>query len=482
MAAKTPKATARRKIKVDQAEAPKLSYSGLMSQLTDSVNGSVTLGDGSKPLVHLEGASRWDPSQVIRSGNLALDMLLGVGGFPVGRITELFGDQGCGKTTHCLMAVASAQAAGIPVVYIDAENALDGEYMKSLGVDLELLSVAQTNIVQDAINLIVSVCNDLQRLMPEDAPIRGLIVVDSIGALADRAIIDADSADAKGSIASGARVWSAQLPKVADVIRKTRVALININQLRGAFGGFSGPGGASQGPKNTTMGGKALGYFSSVRIALKKKEMMEKTGWNGSYELNRSMITTKIVKNKVASPGREQTSALYPNRGYDDEEVLIETAFRYGVFLYDVKGSPTPDGKVRLEKSNSSCTYIFSPEEVEEYNRFLDDNALDGDRLSLGDFVSVRFKSKFEPIIRGEYYMLYPLIERRILNTLNTGGRDCSVDDLIADGDEEGTEEMTSATNPKLAKAEAEPVELERAGEMRGELEDVSGKAGGLSK
>ena len=161
-----------------------MDYAKLMDRIQSGINSSVSLSDDEQPVSFMgDTGGRWDDDKIIRTGSLSLDMAIGVGGWPRGRVCEIYGEESSGKTTQCLLAVGHAQKQGIPVVYIDAENALDPSYMKKLGVDVQNLAISQTSILQDVINLALGAMD----VFAEEG-IGGLIVFDSIPNMVDRAI------------------------------------------------------------------------------------------------------------------------------------------------------------------------------------------------------------------------------------------------------------------------------------------------------
>lgn len=216
---------------------------------------------------------------VIPTGSLTLDMALGIGGLPKGRIVEIFGPESSGKTTLALHTVAQAQKLGGQAAFIDVEHALDPVYAKALGVDVDNLLVSQPDTGEQALEITES----LVRSGAVD-----IIVVDSVAALVPRAEIEGDMGDTH--VGLQARLMSQALRKLAGVVSKSNCVAVFINQLREKVG-------VIYGNPEVTPGGRALKFYSSVRIDIRKKEVIK-----GSGELLGSRTHAKVVKNKMAPP------------------------------------------------------------------------------------------------------------------------------------------------------------------------------------
>lgn len=226
------------------------------------------------------GDKEIEPIEAISTGSLGLDLALGVGGVPKGRIIEIFGPESSGKTTLTLHIIAEAQKSGGICAFIDAEHALDVKYAKSLGVDIENLLVSQPDYGEQALEIVET----LSRSGAVD-----LIVVDSVAALTPKNEIDGDMGDAQ--VGAQARLMSQALRKITGVTHKMNTTVIFINQLRQKIGGMS------YGPNETTTGGNALKFYASVRIDIRKVQTL-KTG----EEAFGNRVKAKVVKNKVAPP------------------------------------------------------------------------------------------------------------------------------------------------------------------------------------
>ena len=240
---------------------------------------------------------------VIPTGCLNLDVALGVGGLPRGRIIEIYGPESSGKTTVALHVVAEAQKAGGTAAFIDAEHALDPVYAKALGVDIDELYVAQPDNGEQALDI----CEALVRSGAID-----VVVIDSVAALVPKQEIEGDMGDSH--VGLQARLMSQALRKLAGVISKTNALAIFINQLREKVG-------VMYGNPEVTTGGKALKFYASVRMDIRKSEPIK----DGSNVIgNRTKI--KIVKNKVAPPFRSCTVDMIFGEGISQASSLLELA------------------------------------------------------------------------------------------------------------------------------------------------------------
>jgi recombination protein RecA len=219
--------------------------------------------------------------EVISTGSLALDMALGVGGLPCGRITEIYGPEGAGKSTLAYHVVASAQRKGGIAAYIDVEHALDKDHAESCGIDIAELLISQPDTGEQALEI----CDALVRSNAVD-----VIVVDSVAALVPRAEIEGEMGDSLPGLQ--ARLMSQALRKLTSVISKSRASVIFINQLREKIGVvFGNP--------EVTPGGRALKFYSSVRIELRRAESLKQ-----GTDIIGNRVRAKVVKNKVAAPFR----------------------------------------------------------------------------------------------------------------------------------------------------------------------------------
>jgi recombination protein RecA len=262
---------------------------------------------GSGSIMRLDG-SEVQQVDVIPTGSVALDVALGCGGLPRGRVVEIYGPESSGKTTLTLHAIAEAQRAGGVCAFVDAEHALDTEYARRLGVELDDLLVSQPDCGEQALEI----CDTLVRTGAID-----LIVVDSVAALTPRAEIEGDMGDAHMGLQ--ARLMSQALRKLTAVISKTRTIVIFINQLRQKIG-------VVYGNPETTTGGNALKFYCSVRLDIRRKKAIKR-----GEETIGSECKVKVVKNKLAPPFREAEFEILYGSGINKLGELVDTSEKLGL-------------------------------------------------------------------------------------------------------------------------------------------------------
>jgi recombination protein RecA len=244
----------------------------------------------------------------ISTGAINLDAAIGVGGIPRGRVTEVYGPESSGKTTLCLHVVANAQRAGGVAAYIDAEHALDTEYAKKLGVDIENLLISQPDTGEQALEI----CEILVRSGAVD-----VVVIDSVAALVPKAEIEGEMGDSH--VGLQARLMSQALRKLTGAIARSKTAVVFINQLREKIGVMFGN-------PETTTGGKALKFYASVRLDIRRiGPVKEKEDVIGSH------VRVKVVKNKVAPPFKQAEFDIMYAEGISHTSLLVDIGAESGI-------------------------------------------------------------------------------------------------------------------------------------------------------
>jgi recombination protein RecA len=294
----------RRIVPLAKKRAPQ-SREEMLEQTIEDIRGK--FGDGS--IMRL-GETVKNTVEVIPSGIFPLDVALGIGGFPKGRIIEIFGPEGSGKTTVALYAIAEAQKAGGTAAFIDAEHALDPRLAATLGVNIESLYLAQPDSGEQALYVL-------------DALVRSgaveIVVVDSVAALTPQAEIDGRIGESQMGL--HARLMSYALRRLTSIVSKTNCCVIFINQLRAVIST-----GYGSGPTETTTGGRALKFYSSVRLEVRRGKKIERSEETIGHEL-----FLKVVKNKQAPPFRTAHASLIYGKGIPKGVAVVDMAVDYEI-------------------------------------------------------------------------------------------------------------------------------------------------------
>jgi len=310
--------------------------------------------------------------QAVSTGSIALDKALGIGGVPKGRIVEIFGPESSGKTTVALHIVAEVQKAGGEAAFIDAEHALDPVYAKALGVDIDNLLVSQPDCGEDALNI-------TEQLVRSGAI--DIVVVDSVAALVPRQEIEGDMGQA--TVGIQARLMSQAMRKLSSVISKSNTVLVFINQLREKVG-------VMYGNPETTPGGRALKFYSSVRIDVRKTEQLK----NGN-DIYGNHVRCKVVKNKVAPPFKTAEFDILYGKGISRSGEIIDYAITLDIIKksgswFSYNGERIGQGKDNVRKFIESNPELLAeldakiramqdklPETEEEFELDEDDDDFD---------------------------------------------------------------------------------------------------------
>jgi recombination protein RecA len=287
-------------VEVDELEFRKKSLEVTFAQIHKQYGKGSVMLLGDNPVVDIK---------TISTGSLLIDDAIGIGGLPCGRIVEVFGPESSGKTTLALQCIAQSQLAGGVCAFIDAEHALDPKYAQKLGVNIDDLIISQPDFGEQAL--------DIAEMLIRSGAI-DIIVIDSVAALVPKAELEGEMGDAH--VGLQARLMSQALRKLASIVHKSNTILLFINQVRQTISGLS------FGPKETTSGGKALKFYASVRLDIRKIASLKK---NEDHFGNK--VAIKVVKNKVAPPFKSVEVDLLFNEGISKELDLLDMALQKNI-------------------------------------------------------------------------------------------------------------------------------------------------------
>lgn len=293
--------------------------------------------------------------EAVSTGSIGLDMALGIGGLPMGRIVEIFGPESSGKTTLTLSAIAQAQKAGKTCAFIDAEHALDPIYARKLGVDTDELLISQPDNGEQALEI----CDALVRSGAVD-----VIVVDSVAALTPKAEIEGDMGDSHMGLQ--ARLMSQALRKLTANIKATNCLVIFINQIRMKIGVMFGS-------PETTTGGNALKFYASQRLDIRRKEKLEQ-GTGDNKEAMGNKVKIKVVKNKVAPPFREVEVDILFNEGISLAGEILDLGVARGVIKKAGAFYSYGDTRLGQGRENSRNFLKENPEIMKELEQKVREN------------------------------------------------------------------------------------------------------------
>ena len=300
--------------------------------------------------------------EAIPTGALSLDIALGIGGIPRGRIIEVFGPESSGKTTIALHMIAEAQKMGGEAAFIDAEHALDPVYAKHLGVDIDNLIVSQPDTGEQALEI-------AEALVRSGA--LDIIVVDSVAALVPKAEIDGDMGDSH--VGLQARLMSQALRKLAGVINKSKCVIVFINQLREKVGVMFGN-------PETTPGGRALKFYASVRLDIRRVESLKQDG-----EVIGNRTRVKVVKNKVAPPFREAEFDIIYGKGVSKEGNILDIAVNLDLIEKSGSWFSYQGTRIGQGRENAKAYLAENPEVAKEIETKIRENYAAAFEKSLGD-------------------------------------------------------------------------------------------------
>ena len=303
---------------------------------------------GQNSLMRLGAQNNMEGIEVIPSGSILLDEALGIGGYPKGRIIEMYGPESSGKTTLALHAIAEAQKLGGIAAFVDAEHALDPVYAKNLGVDIDNLWVSQPDCGEQALEI----TENLVRSGAVD-----IIVIDSVAALTPQKEIEGEMGDSVMGLQ--ARLMSQALRKLTAIVGKSKCIVIFINQIRMKIGVMFGN-------PETTTGGNALKFYSSVRLEIRRVETID---GKGDEDAIGNRVRVKVVKNNVAPPFRKVELDIYFGKGINRYASLLDSAVKHG--LVDKKGAWFTKGDIKVGQGHENAVSFV--ENNPEFAEMLED-------------------------------------------------------------------------------------------------------------
>ena len=313
--------------------------------------------------------------EAIPTGALSLDIALGIGGVPRGRIIEVFGPESSGKTTLALHIIAEAQKMGGEAAFIDAEHALDPVYARKLGVDIDNLIVSQPDTGEQALEI-------TEALVRSGA--LDVVVVDSVAALVPKAEIDGEMGDSHMGLQ--ARLMSQALRKLAGAINKSKTVLIFINQLREKIGVMFGN-------PETTTGGRALKFYASVRMDIRKTEMMKQDG-----QVIGNRVRVKVIKNKVAPPFREAEFDVLYGKGISKVGNILDMAVNLDIVEKSGAWFSYNGQRISQGRENAKRYLEEHPDIMDEIEKKVRDNFAKAFKQSLGEELPSDDEEDTEPI------------------------------------------------------------------------------------
>lgn len=313
--------------------------------------------------------------EAIPTGALSLDIALGIGGVPRGRIIEVFGPESSGKTTLALHIIAEAQKMGGEAAFIDAEHALDPVYARKLGVDIDNLIVSQPDTGEQALEI-------TEALVRSGA--LDVVVVDSVAALVPKAEIDGEMGDSHMGLQ--ARLMSQALRKLAGAINKSKTVLIFINQLREKIGVMFGN-------PETTTGGRALKFYASVRMDIRKIEMMKQDG-----QVIGNRVRVKVIKNKVAPPFREAEFDVLYGKGISKVGNILDMAVNLDIVEKSGAWFSYNGQRISQGRENAKRYLEEHPDIMDEIEKKVRDNFAKAFEQSLGEELPSDDEEDTEPI------------------------------------------------------------------------------------